>query len=146
MFLRQLTPLNQQAGFLIPLALILLVGISFMAIAISRLSGQTGTHATVEGLSVQAFYAAESGAQLGMSRLLYNVTSRAQADVNCLNMSGVTESYSATGLNLCTATLFCERTIDTGDTTSFYRINSVGRCGAGQLLGEREIEIAASMQ
>lgn len=146
MFRNAPTSPHSHAGFLLPLALILLVGISFMAIAVSRLSGQTGTHATVEGLSVQAFYAAESAAQVGMSRLLYNVTTRAQADVNCANMSGVTVNYSVTGLSLCSATLSCLRTIDAGDTTSYYRINSVGRCGVAQLLGEREIEIAASMQ
>lgn len=137
---------QKQRGFLLPLAIFLLVGISFLAVAIYRFSGQTGAQATVEGLSVQAFYAAESGAQLAMNRLFFNASSRAQVDANCAGVSGSNVNYSVTGLALCNAQLTCTRSVDPADTTSFYVINSVGSCGVGDLLGEREIEVSAYMQ
>ncbi|SMF34668.1 MSHA biogenesis protein MshP [Alteromonadaceae bacterium Bs31] len=136
---------RKEAGFLIPLALVLLVGISFLVIAINRLSGQTGTSTTVEGLSAQAFYAAESGAQYGMSRLFFDMNTRAQTDANCGAM-GTTINFTAPGLALCSAQVSCTRSVDASNTTSFYIINSLGRCGAAQLIGEREIEVSASMQ
>jgi len=138
---------SRQRGFLIPLALILLVGIAFLAIAISRLSSQSGTQATVEGLSAQAFYAAESGAQYGMANLFENVTARAQTDTNCALMAGgVTITYTIPGLAICTAVVSCRSDTDTGNTISFYYINSLGECGGGQLLGQREIEVSAYMK
>ncbi|WP_185231582.1 MSHA biogenesis protein MshP [Teredinibacter franksiae] len=132
-----------QKGFLIPLALILIVGISFLAIAVSRLSAQSGSQATIEGLSVQAFYAAESGAQYGVYQLFDTANSRAQADSNCGNISsGPQIVFTAPGLDLCRATVSCSRSVNAEDTISFFNISSVAGCGAGQLLGEREIEVS----
>jgi len=139
--------LKTQSGFLLPLAIFLLVGIAFLAIALNRLSGQTGTMTTIEGLSVQAFYAAESGAQIGMRRLFFNAADRTQTDANCLSMTVATSvNYTAPGLSLCSAVYRCTQTTDSSGTTSFYYINSVGQCGSGQLLGEREIEVSAFMR
>ena len=143
---RMLSTVAAQSGFLIPLALIMLVGISFLAIAINRMSGQSGTHAIIEGISTQAFYAAESGAQYGMSRLYGSAGTRALVDANCVAMASVTINYAVPGLASCTAIVTCRRAIDSSDIRSFYYINSVAQCGGGQLMGEREIEIAAFMQ
>ncbi len=136
---------RKEAGFLLPLAIVLLVGIAFLVVAINRLSGQTGTQATIGGLSTQAFYAAESGAQYAMSQLFFDVTTRTQADNNCTSL-GTTISFSSPGLALCTVRVNCTRSVDAADSISFYIINSFGRCGAAQLIGEREIEVSAKME
>jgi len=135
-----------QGGFLIPLALVLLVGISFLAIAVNRLSGQTGSNVVVGGLSVQALYAAESGAQFGMNQLFFNASSRTQTDGNCTALSGSSLNFNAVGLTACSATVLCSQTTDASNTVSYYTVNSVAVCGAAQLLGEREVEISAFMQ
>ena len=54
-----------QRGFLMPLAVFILVAMSFFAVTISRLTGQAGIATTQEAITVASFYAAESGAQLG---------------------------------------------------------------------------------
>ena len=143
---RKPDPTNRQRGFLIPLAAIILVGIAVLALAISRISGHSHITATQEGLSVQAFFAAESGAQFGMNQLFYNVSDRATADGNCAAVSGASINFSVAGLTTCRAALACVRSIDAGDTTSFYLVTSAARCGSGDVLAERTIQISAFMQ
>ena len=127
---------------MIPLAAIIVVGLGVLALAISRISGQTGSSAIQEGISVQAFYAAESGAQLGMGRLFKDDA----VDDNCTSLAGVPVDFTVTGLESCTATISCEQNTDAGNTTSFYLITSAASCGAGNLVAERTIQVSAYMQ
>lgn len=136
---------RKQHGFLIPLALILLVGISFLAIAVNRLSAQSGSSATLEGLSAQAFYAAESGGQRGMHLLFLNATNRGQTTSNCVTLNGSSHDFNGvTGLNLCSVDITCTAT--TIATTTYYTVTSAATCGAGDFLAERTIQISSYMQ
>jgi len=137
-----------QSGFLIPLALVLLVGIAFLAIAINRITGQSHGSTIQQGLSAQALFAAESGAQYAMSRLFFNTADRAAVDAQCAALAapGQTLSFGVTGLSACSAVVRCSVAADSGNTISFYTINSTAQCGGGQLIGEREIEVSATMQ
>ena len=137
---------KSQQGFLIPLAAIILVGVAVLALAIGRISGQTHIGSRLEGISVQAFYAAESGAQFGMNQLFYNVDDRPTADGNCAALSGASIDFTNAGMTTCDATISCTRSIDVGDTTSFYLITSAASCGVGELTAERIIQISAFIQ
>ncbi len=138
----------KQSGFLMPVAAFILVVMGLFAVTVTRNSAQTNTATIQEGISIQAFFAAESGAQRGMSTVFYQAGSptRATADAGCtaLNASPEPEiTFNVDGLSNCTATLACTRTIDAADTTSFYRINSVGVCGGGDVTSSRSIEVAS---
>jgi len=130
-------------GFLIPLSAIIVVGISILAIAISDMSSQSSQASVTEGVSVQAFYAAESGAYYGMNQLIFDVTDRAIADVNCAAVNGDTINFTTNGLQSCSANIFCILSTVTGNPQSFYTIRSEATCGSGSLISERIVEVSS---
>lgn len=134
--------LAKQAGFLMPLALFILVGLGALALTISRLSSGQFSSAVQETLSVQAFYAAESAAQVAMSRILFSATSKAEADLNCINVDGESLNYSVPGLSDCSAQLSCAVIVNSGDQAGIYRLESRATCGGGSLLAERRLVTA----
>lgn len=130
---------------MIPLALFILVGLLALAIVAARLTGQSATSATLEGLSTQAFYAAESGGQYGMNRIFYGTADSSQAQAKCAGLTSEVLDFSAgsaVGLRACRASVTCEV-----DPTSphFYVITSQGSCGAGEMSAQRTIQISAAM-
>ncbi|RYZ93898.1 MAG: MSHA biogenesis protein MshP, partial [Moraxellaceae bacterium] len=69
---------NQQ-GFLLPLAIFIIVVMGLFALVVSRNTIQSNTAAVQEAISTQTFYAAESGAQRGMQVLFFpDASSRQQ--------------------------------------------------------------------
>jgi len=133
---------SRQSGFLMPLALFILVGLGALAIAISRLSSGQFSSAVQETLSVQAFYAAEGGAQLAMNRILFDVANKSAADANCVSVNGSSLNYSATGLRGCSVRLTCSAVANTGDTAGVYQILSTASCGGGKLVAQRQLATA----
>jgi MSHA biogenesis protein MshP len=131
-----------QAGFLMPLALFILVGLGALALTISRLSSGQFSSAVQETLSVQAFYAAESASQVAMNRILFNAASKADADLNCASVDGNSLSYSVAGLNDCSAQLACTIVTNAGEPAGIYQVESVATCGGGKLLAERRLVTA----
>lgn len=138
--------IKQQKGYLIPLAVILIVGISFLAAAIAKLSSQSASTSVAEGLSLQAFYAAESGAQYGMNQIFFSATNRAAADANCTGVNGANLNFTVNGLNTCSVGISCSINTDASNTTSFYVVNSSGSCGTGDYIGERVVQVSAFMK
>lgn len=148
-------PLKKQQGFLLPLALFILVAMSFFAFALSRTTSQAGMAPVQELISVQAFYAAESGAQEGLSRLFYpDASSRTAVDNQCAAINSLNRSYDGVeGLNQCSAVIDCTCVDDQGNTPcspaaniSFYTITSTGRCGNTPTHAERTIRVDAHME
>lgn len=137
---------SNSKGFLMPLAAVLVVGVAMMALAISHMASNSGNSSVQEGLSLQAFYAAESGAQYAMNQLMFDVTSRTSADANCVSLSGASLNFSAIGLAVCSASLSCSVANDAANTTSFYSITSSANCGAGDLFAQRIITVSAFFQ
>lgn len=133
-------------GFLMPLAAVLIVGVAMLALAISHMASHSSNSSVQEGLSLQVFYAAESGAQYGMNQLMFDVNSRTTADANCTALSGYTLNFTAVGLALCSATITCSTANDAGNTTSFYSLTSSANCGAGDLFAQRTISVSAFFQ
>lgn len=147
---RFINPYRKQQGFLVPLALFILVGMLALALAASRLTGQSGISATLELLSTQAFYTAESGGQLAMHRLFFNATTPAQTDAQCTAMANAADpantiNFSAPGLQACFTELNCTIT-NSSPTISFYTITSNANCGNGDLSAQRSIHISTFMQ
>lgn len=149
-----------------PLAIFIIVVMGTFALVISRNTIQSSTSAVQEAISTQTFYAAESGAQLGMQKLFFpDASSRQLVDSSCAGLltTPLVKTYSKTGvdvpgLNSCTITVTCSCTFQdesscspitasnytstaaTNRLTSFYKISSTATCGAGNLRSVRTIE------
>jgi len=157
---------RHQRGFLLPLALFILVVMGVLALTISRTATQANTSTIQEFTNIQSFYAAESGAQRGMQALFLATTTRQATDTACANMATnavVNQNFaSVNGLQICTATVTCTcvyqnnsacdagvganylLTSAIGLTKSFYTIKSVGICGpADHYRAVRTIEVGA---
>jgi len=147
--LKMYTAESGQRGFLMPLAIFILVALGFFAITISRVTGQTAIATAQEEMSVASFYAAESGAQFGMNQLFYDTgstISRVSVDANCTAVNGSNLMFTASGLGGCSAAITCTRSVDAANTTSYYRIQSQSGCGSGVVSAQRTVEVSAYMK
>ena len=141
---------RQQQGYLMPLAVFILIVIGTFSLSVSKLSGRGHASVTLEAISSAAFFAAESGGQYAMNRIYYSVNtpiSRTLTDSQCRLVDGETLDFNAPGLNGCNAHISCSITNNMPDNTiSFYQITSQGRCGSGALSAERTINLASFLQ
>lgn len=129
----------RQRGFLLPVALFVVVIMGFAALALWRTTAQTSIASTQEVISVQAFYAAESGVQSGLNELFYpNAQSRPAVDNRCDNLSQSLDFSGTDGLNLCSVEVGCEL-VESG----LYRLTADGECGSGPTRAERTLEVEA---
>lgn len=157
---------NKQQGFLLPLAIFIVVVMGIFALVMSRNSIQTSTSFTLEAVSAQAFYAAESGTQRAMQTLFFpNANSRQQVDARCATLN-TTHNFTVPGLRGCSAVVTCTCTYadNAGSncapgtaanytsaapqnmTTSFYTITSTATCGSGTLRAERTIQAGSFLK
>ena len=137
---RKATP-GRQRGFLVPTALFIIVVMGLAALALWRTTSQTNTSAVQELLSAQAFYAAESGAQTGLSLLLYpDASNRADVDSRCINgnVNQTVDFSGIAGLNVCQAEVEC-----TFEEEGSYTLTSEGSCAAGDLSAQRSLQVQA---
>ena len=132
-----------------PVAAFIVVVMGLLAAGMGFVSSQTSIGNVQELVSVQAFYSAEAGAQFGMSSVFYDsavAVSRTSATAACASLSGTTLNFSAAGMLSCSASVSCQATIDTADTTTFYSITSVGSCGTSPVNAQRTIDVSAFLQ
>lgn len=156
--------LNFQQGFLLPLALFILVVMGALALTISRTAVQTNTSSIQELINIQAFYAAESGAQRGMQNLFFSNVNRQAVDAACATMGtnpinhnfpGV-DGLKACNVQVTCACLYRDNTVcnsavaanyvvspPQGVAKSFYNIRSVGSCGQQSFRAIRTVEVGA---
>lgn len=136
-------PKNGQGGFLMPVALFIVVGLGALALAIARMAGNSQSSAVHQAITVQALYAAESGAQYGANQLLFNAVDKDEVDARCGLVEGATVNFNATGLSQCRAELSCVKT-STGAAAQVYELASRGLCGSGMLVAERTVVATVS--
>lgn len=154
---------DYQRGFLLPLALFILVVMGALALTISRTSTQTQTSSVQELINIQSFYAAESGAQRGMQALFFNNVTRQATDAACANMN-IAHNFGVNGLQLCGAQINCvcryrdnsvcnaAVAVNYGTAapvavaTSFYTVTSQGSCGRDLFRSIRTIQVRAFLE
>ncbi len=157
---------KQQQGFLLPLAIFIVVVMGVFALVLSRNTIQAGTSSVQEAISTQTFYAAESGAQRGMQVLFLDknqTLTRQAVDGRCADFN-TTYTYTVPGLNHCSAVVTCvcryqnasacapataanyTASAPVNNLTSFYNITSTATCGSGTLRAERTIEAGSFLK
>lgn len=138
-----------QRGFLMPLAIFIIVSMAGFAIVMARTTAQTNSSSIQAMIAIQAFYAADSGAQWGMNQLFYNTgapLTRTGVDASCSALSGQSRSFNVDGLRNCSATLQCVVNTDVGNTTSYYLLTSSSTCGDQPIVSQRVVELSAFMK
>lgn len=143
MYLKQCSKPAQQKGFLIPVAIFIVVGLAGLAVAISRLTSGSFSTSVQEAVVVQALYAAESGAQYAMHELLFDVADATEADANCTSVNGGSISYTAVGLSGCSTQITCAKAGNSGGSANIYNLSSAASCGGGDITAERTIAVRA---
>lgn len=141
----------KQAGFLLPMAIFIILAMGVLALSLTRFTGQSSVAVTQELISAQTFYAAESGVQFAMNQIFFvpfggAAITRSAADANCLGLNSSTVNFSGAGLNNCSTTLSCSISVDGDDVISFYRLVSVASCGSAPINAQRSIEVSAVIQ
>lgn len=145
---------TRQSGFLLPVAMFIVVVMGLAALALYRTTGQSSIASVQEVITTQALYAAESGLQTGLSELFYPDVSK-ESDVNsrCIDMGTIELDFAGiSGLNLCEVDVTCQCTdgTNTACTTesrgAVYTLQSVGTCGEGNIYSERTLELSASLE
>lgn len=128
---------NRQRGFLLPVALFIIVVMGFAALALTRTTSQTNVSAVQELVSTQALYAAESGVQTGLSELFYpDASDRDDVDGRCDNLNLVLDFSGVQGLNICSVEVQCDRVED-----GVYQLSSRGSCGSGDISARRDLQV-----
>jgi MSHA biogenesis protein MshP len=114
-------------------AIFLIVVVAGLVVTITRMV-RTGSDAFAqEVVSQRAFLAAESGAQLGLNRVLAPSGTGACSTWNW--------TLDNAGLVACSAAVTCRDEIVGG--TAHYTIESAGRCDVGGVIAERAVLVRA---
>ncbi len=137
--LSSLSSLRKQGGFLLPVALFIIVVMGFASLALWRTTSQSSIASVQEVVTVQALYAAESGLQRGLSELFYpDASSVIPTDNRCAALDETIDFSGTTGLNVCEVSVRCS-VIESG----VYALSSEGRCGVGNVKAQRSLEASA---
>lgn len=122
---------TKQMGMGLPMAIFIITVMAFIALAINELSEGGAKVAGANALSMRAFYAAESGANI--------VLAINGAGAPCASATTITiaAGQMLNGLANCTARVICTPQA----SGSVYVLNSRGQCGSGIDMATREIEV-----
>ena len=122
---------HRQQGIGLPATIFIIVILAMIVLAMSDLN-DASSRSFVQGYQSQrAFYAAESGAQIGMNRIFLGAGSCGASPIN----------FNADGLNNCSAALSCSQVVVSSVT--YYTVTSIGTCGTGDDMAQREIQVRA---
>ena len=120
---------HQQTGAGLPVALFIVTVLSLLVLGMSQLQEGSGKSISLQIQSQRAFFAAESGAQVAVSKVLAaNNCSAAPSSLN----------FSQSGLAACSAALTCAP-LAAGSPQLL--LTSTGQCGSGVEQAERTIEV-----
>lgn len=141
---------SRQGGFSLPLAIFIIVIMALIGTAMVSLS-QTGQRSIAsEVQSIRTFYAAESGAQTAVARLLpldgnnpgcsiaFSIFNPATPESTC-TVEAASITLPTPESSGCTINLCCDALSLAGD--SYYRITSDARCSFADNDTRRQIEV-----
>lgn len=132
-----LVPLSKQRGIGLPATVFIISVLALIVVALGELNQTANLSFGQSFQSQRAFYAAESGAQVGLNRIFVGGTScnNTIADIN------FDSTASNLGLDGCTADLSCSLVVVAG--INYYTLSSTAVCGSGFEQAERTIQVRA---
>ena len=111
-----------QTGAGLPLAIFIVTVLSLIVLGMSQLQQSSGKALSLQIQSQRAFFAAESGAQVAVERLLREESCPARIN------------FDRQGLSDCAVDLACSG-------TDIIVVRSEGSCGSGQERASRVVEV-----
>lgn len=139
-------PANKQSGFLIPLALFIVVGAATLAVAMSQMAAGSRSSAVYSAFNAQALYAADAGVQMAMHELYYANTDQASVSAACASVDGSTLNLSGQGVAGCEVSVSCDVTLSSDGDVSLYAVVSQSACGSGEYATGRRIRAESYMR
>lgn len=138
--------LARQHGFLMPLAMFIVVGAATLAIAMAQMSAGSRSSAVLNALNVQAFYAADAGVQSAMNQMYTGATTRSEVDTHCSNVNGSSLALTSAGLKGCSVSITCESRLSADGAVGVYSVTSISECGSGDYQTGHRVLVEAYMQ
>lgn len=123
-------------GLGLPMAIFIITVMAFVAVAINQLGEDNARITGVNALSMRAFYAAESGANLALNALFPPVGTPDACAVGLVN-----RNFTQAGLSQCNVVVDCALKTAPGITT--YELISTGTCGSGSEAATRVVRVVA---
>lgn len=128
---------QKQTGAGLPVAIFIVTVLSLIVLSMGQLQQSSGNAISLQIQSQRAFFAAESGAQVGVAKVL--------ASGGCSAVNGEQISFTSDGLQNCQSDLTCnteEADIEgDSDPEHVFTIESTGQCGSGQDRAARTVEV-----
>lgn len=115
---------HQQSGAGLPVALFVITVLALLVIGMAQLQESSSKAVSLQIQSQRAFFAAESGAQVAVARLI--------AGESC---PAAPITFAGAGLSACSVSISC-----TGSDT--FKVVSTGNCGSGADLASRTVEVS----
>ena len=121
---------KKQTGAGLPVALFIITVLALLVVGMAQLQESSGRSMSLQIQSQRAFFAAESGGQVGVKRVLDD-----PANPQCFVDD--TLSFPGGGLSDCRAEIRCTDVTGNG----LFEVISEGRCGSGQEEARRTVEV-----
>ena len=122
---------RQQSGVGLVGAIFVIVVVSLLSVAMSRMVENDQINQSYEILSLKAFLAAESGVQLGVNRLV--------PPAGGSSCSPLTFDFDDVALKSCEAVVSCGTEVVGAET--YFTVTSNSQCLAGPFSTERSVEV-----
>lgn len=125
---------KKQRGMGLPTALFIILVLSLIVAALNNMNDTSAKAYGREWLSMQAFYAAESGAQAAASLTLHPDLTKPTC-----NNAFYSRNFTAPGMLNCSVQVSCVHDVLGSD--NFYTLTSSGTCGSGTDQARRIIQV-----
>lgn len=126
----------RQRGAGLPVALFIITVLALLVAGMAQLQESSGQAVSLQIQSQRAFYAAESGAQVAVARVL---------DAGSCSALGGPIIYGEPGLRGCRAELACSSILLDIEASpaeeTVFDLTSQGQCGTGPDRAERTVEV-----
>ncbi|KOO58722.1 hypothetical protein WH43_07710 [Rheinheimera sp. KL1] len=137
--------LKKQQGSMLMVALFIVVVMGLLVAALSRLVISSSSMVSTEVLGIRAFFAAQSGLELGLAELypLQRKTSASDDTAISEPLVCLDKEYNffVLGLAQCKAEVSCVESNDTNAGRRHYYLTSISRCGEGSYTSSRTLEM-----
>ncbi|RCW66570.1 MSHA biogenesis protein MshP [Marinobacter nauticus] len=128
--------LHKQNGAGLPVAIFVITVLALLVISMGQLQESSGKSVSLQIQSQRAFFAAESGAQAGVSEVLSG------ADCSSVNSP---IAFNVGGLSGCRAVVSCSSVLvdieGNSDLETVHKLLSTGQCGSNADFAQRIIEV-----
>jgi len=131
MYSNRIVQMNKQRGLGLIGAIFVIVVVAILSTAMSQMLVTDSETQSYEILSLKAFLAAESGAQLGVNRVL-----PPSGGGSC---AARTFTFTDSPLRFCQAVVSCTTLTVSGD--NYYTLTSNAQCQAGNYLTQRTVQV-----